>query len=356
MARDRIRRRVVINGKTQWITGNTEQEYAERLMKAMNKAALAQQLAKHEFKAYAEHWFEVFSKPNVSQTTAVTYERQMRHYIYPVFEGMFVEDIRTADVQQFFNSMGAGKYRITKASKLKVKNVLNMILEQAVEDGLLPRNLLTSRNLRVTGAASKVTPVYSVEQMRNIVAHIGDVKRQNDRHYIALQALHPLRLEEVLGLRWEDIDRENNIIHVRNTVTHPTRNQGVFEEKTKTDASRRRIQLVAHVKNYLMPGPAHAFVVGGKAPLSYGMMRQVCKRIQKDMSFEERITPRRFRTTVLTDIYDTTKDIKQAQRAAGHTTAAMTLQHYVQGREQVGDTAAPIASAYGLISDGIVTR
>lgn len=60
------------------------------------------------------------------------------------------------------------------------------------------------------------------------------------------------------------------------------------------------------------------------------------------------LSPRRFRTTVLTDLYDTTKDIKQAQTAAGHTTAAMTLKHYVKGRQEHTNTAAPIASVYGL--------
>lgn len=51
-------------------------------------------------------------------------------------------------------------------------------------------------------------------------------------------------------------------------------------------------------------------------------------------------------------IYDVTKDIKQAQAAAGHTTSAMTLKYYVKGRAGIKETAAPIASAYGLICDG----
>ena len=53
-----------------------------------------------------------------------------------------------------------------------------------------------------------------------------------------------------------------------------------------------------------------------------------------------------FRTPIVA--YDTTKDIKQAQIAAGHTTAAMTLKHYIKGRHQHINTASPIASAYGL--------
>ena len=40
--------------------------------------------------------------------------------------------------------------------------------------------------------------------------------------------------------------------------------------------------------------------------------------------------------------------IKIAQAAAEHTTAAMTLKHYVKGRDIIQRTAASIASAYGL--------
>ena len=78
----------------------------------------------------------------------------------------------------------------------------------------------------------------------------------------------------------------------------------------------------------------------------------MCERIRRDTGFEESIAPIRFRTTVLTDLYDATKDIKQAQAAAGHTTAAMTLKHYGKGRQERSNTALPIATAYGLNPDG----
>ena len=70
-------------------------------------------------------------------------------------------------------------------------------------------------------------------------------------------------------------------------------------------------------------------------------------RIQKDTGFEENVTPIRFRTTVLTDIYDQTKDVKAAQAAAGHTTSAMTLKHYVRGRETARKTVNAIDGIYG---------
>lgn len=45
--------------------------------------------------------------------------------------------------------------------KDKVKIVLNMILDAAVEDRLLDRNPLKSKRLKITGGAGKVTEPYT---------------------------------------------------------------------------------------------------------------------------------------------------------------------------------------------------
>ena len=74
---------------------------------------------------------------------------------------------------------------------------------------------------QITGKASQPTAPYTVEQMRFLVQHIGDIQDPMDRAYLAIQALHPLRLEEVLGLQGADIDPENGAIHICRAVTHP---------------------------------------------------------------------------------------------------------------------------------------
>lgn len=117
---------------------------------------------------------------------------------------------------------------------------------------------------------------------------------------------------------------------------------------TKTEGSERFLYLAPQVVRYLEVSVPEEFELGGKEPLSYSMMQRMCERIQKEIGFDEKITPRRFRTTVLTDLYDATKDVKQVQNAAGHTTAAMTFKHYIKGRGETQNTATPVANAYGL--------
>ena len=81
-------------------------------------------------------------------------------------------------------------------------------------------------------------------------------------------------------------------------------------------------------------------------PFSYQQVKRMCERVKADTGFDENITPIRFRTTVLTDIYEVTKDVKAAQAAAGHTTSTMTLERYVKGRGTSSQTAAAIDQLY----------
>ena len=108
------------------------------------------------------------------------------------------------------------------------------------------------------------------------------------------QALHPLRPEEILGLQWQDINFAEQTIRIERAVTHPNRN-ALLLKGTKTDTSRRMIDLVPQIIPYLTRSIEEHFVLGGDKPLSYTQTRKMCQRIQQDINCNEAITPRRFR-------------------------------------------------------------
>ena len=321
-------------------------DFLPETFSGMTPIAAPAKSSNHGFKDYATHWFEVFSKPTVEESTAITYKRQLDLYWFPAFGSKAVEDIAAADIQAVLNGMGD----VSKDTRKKAMLVLGMVLDQAVEDGFVNKNVSKSKTIKVTGKASKETEPYSVEQMQYLVAHIPDIKNPTDRAYLALAALHPLRPEEEFGLQYGDIDRENSKISIQRAVTYPDRNQPLIKG-TKTEHSVRVIDLAPQILQYLPDGEPGEYIFGGEKPLSYQQIRRMRMRIKKDIGFEDEIVPRRFRTTVLTDIYDVTKDIKQAQEAAGHTNASTTLKHYVKGRKQNFNTAAPVANRYGLTNE-----
>lgn len=78
--------------------------------------------------------------------TGLTYRQQLQYHILPLFKGRTIEKITTADVQTFFNQMGDD---VTTATKNKARSVLNMIFNQALDDGFITKNPLDSRSLRM---------------------------------------------------------------------------------------------------------------------------------------------------------------------------------------------------------------
>lgn len=333
----KISQSIMINGEKVWIRANSMQEFTNKVIHLMGSP---QQIGKHLFREYAWNWFETYSRPNVATATAITYERQLNLHLCPAFEDMAIEEITTDDVQRLFNGMTG-----TKATKDKARMVLNQIMDAAVEDKLIPQNPVKSRRLKIAGEASKTTPTYSVEQMQFLVQHIDDIRNPSDRAFLALLVLHPLRLEEVLGLRYEDIDTKSMEMHICRAVTQPKRNQPEIKE-TKTEASARTIGLSTLALPHLAGASTDGYLFGRDRPLSQMQVKRMLGRIKRDTGFDENITPRRFRTTVLTDLYDQTKDIKLTQTAAGHTTPTMTLKHYVKGRETSYQATAAVERAY----------
>ncbi len=102
----KITRTVTINGAKHWIRANTEQEYADKLLKLVGTQDTAQEHGNHLFSDYAMTWFETYSKPNIETVTATTYKRQLTRHLLPAFSGLTVEDITTDDVQRHDRGQG----------------------------------------------------------------------------------------------------------------------------------------------------------------------------------------------------------------------------------------------------------
>lgn len=341
-----IRRHVRINGTTVWITAKTEQEYMEKVVRLSGGNVMPVSKPKHPFGKYALTWLNVFSRPNVERVTSVSYEQQLKNYILPVLGEMNLEDITPADVQKIFNNMGK---RMKQESKNKVKIVLNQIFKMAMNDDIIAKNPLEAPSIRIKGEKSTPTVPYSVNEMRYMAEHLIDIQSGMDRAWLAISISLPLRPEEVLGLTWADVDEVNGVFHIRNTVTHPARNEPEFKTYTKTAASIRDLAVSEELLSCLpVRGKLNEFVIGGKTPLTYMQVRRMRERIQRDIRFDGSITPRRFRTTVATDISAQTHDLKLVQKMLGHSSPQMTLKHYDKGRSTTVDATDAIASCYGL--------
>ena len=169
------------------------------------------------FSAYAFQWLEVFAKPHLASTTYACYRQQLKKHILPAFPMRDIRSIETADIQLFFNE----RRYLHHESQRKLRNILNMIFAAAEDDHLIDHNPTHSPRLKLTNAQKTVRETLSVDAMADIQDVLPKLENDLDKRYLALQMSMALRPCEVLGLRWEDVDLPNGLLHIRRNVVHP---------------------------------------------------------------------------------------------------------------------------------------
>lgn len=336
-----------------WATGFSKQELlinAAQLLLDCGcvKDEWQDQTHKHRFRDYAQHWFDVFKKPTIRPLTAKNYEYQLRHHLYPAFGEMMVEDITPTDIQVHLNNC----QHLAKESQQKQINVLRMILDMAVEDGFISLNPSKSKKVHLTSQAHSEREPLTREEMLDAIRRIPCVINPLDRCFIAIQALHGMRPCEVLGLKWEDLDLEKGLIHIRRNVVHPTRNFPVTGD-TKTKLSKRSVAISQIALPYIQEAKmawhhAEDFVFGGETPLSYTQHRKLMYRINKQMGLKG-VTGYTFRHTIITDIYEITHDANIAAAVAGHSKTTTTMNRYAHARRDAAKQGIlAVDAAYNL--------
>ena len=224
-----------------WATGYTRQELLMNAAQLLLECGCVKdngqgRAHKHLFRDYAQHWFTVFKEPTVRPLTARNYAQQLKLYLYPTFGEMMVEDITPTDIQKHLNTC----QHLAKETQMRQLNVLRMIMDMAVEDGLITLNPVKSKKVHLTNQSRQERQPLTREEMMDAISRIPRVVKPLDRCFIAIQALHAMRPCEVLGLKWEDIDMEKGVLHIRRNVVHPTRNLPVVGD-TKTQLSKRAV-------------------------------------------------------------------------------------------------------------------
>ncbi|WP_338030820.1 site-specific integrase [Enterococcus crotali] len=145
-----------------------------------------------------------------------------------------------------------------------------------------------------------------------------------------------LRIGEISGLKWSDIDFEKDIIHVRRTVyrissTEKSKKTEVIMAEPKTKSSKRAIPLAKNLKNYLLDKKQVAtseYVICCKD--SFAEPRVISYRFKKSIE-QAKIRPIHFhvlRHTFATRCVERGIDIATLSKLLGHASIKLTLDTY----------------------------
>lgn len=218
------------------VYGRTEDEARAKL------AALQAQLAAGEtppprqtVAAFLAEWLDTV-RPTLFVRTAQQYESIIRVRLLPTLGGILLAALGPAEIQKAYGTL-AGAY--APSSLTSTHRLLCQALDMAVTWDRIPRN--PARRVRRRRTAPTERPALSAADQQRVVAAL--VGHPDEACWlVALTA--GLRIGELLGLRWADVDLEHGALRVRQQIQYVS-GEGKIVRPPKTRAGRRATRLSA---------------------------------------------------------------------------------------------------------------
>lgn len=256
----------------------------------------------------------------------------MNNHILPFFGKMPVNQISSDDIQRYINEKAASYTQKTIKEHI---NLIRPIFDSAVEDGIIAKNPCHSTRLKIIGNKSRKVLAYTEEefkQFESLLVKLTDTCQL----FLALSLYTGMRQGELFGLRWENIDLGEKLIHVTQAVAWPSQNQGVVKSP-KTDHGTRVIIIIPQLMEVLKSHQLDSGYVlrsenqDGDKPMTQQAVKCLKARIQTFAKSNHITVPfltHRARHTVVTFMNNAGADDVSITGIIGHSDVAFTKRQY----------------------------
>ena len=207
-------------------------------------------------------------KKGLKDNTFMTYKYSYEQFCRDDIGRLRVSKIKKSDIRRFYN-------RLVDERGLKINTVdsihtvLHQVLDLAVEDGYIRNNVSDNALKELKQARNIFTEkkkALTVLEQDLFVSFLEKCAMYNHWYPIFVLLLGTgLRVGEATGLRWEDVDFENNVINVNHTLVYYNHAVGgcYFAINTpKTKAGERDIPMLESVRNALEQEREYQKMVG----------------------------------------------------------------------------------------------
>jgi len=245
--------------KRKFIYGKTRQEVAKKLAELQNEILTDQRIEPSSItmKEWLEKWLWKYKKIEIRPTTLGSYEQQIRIHIDPELGHIKLKDLNSEYIQTFYNEKyEKGRYDksggLSAATLRKIHNIIYGALEKAVDEKLIPYNYC--KNTSLPKIIKKEVRAFNSEEQKKFIEAL---KNESLGTAFMVSLFAGLRRGEVLGLKWDNVDTENNIIRIRQAIVRSrVFNQiyktEIIEQDPKTKKGKRNIPLPEIVMELLI--------------------------------------------------------------------------------------------------------
>ena len=226
--------------------------------------------------SWMDQWLETYARPTVKLSTYCSYEMMTRVHVKPSLGDILLVKLDPVTLQEFFNQKYSngkttGEGGLSAQTLRNLRNLFHLALEQARKNGLIQTNLV--EGVRLPKEQKREMRVLSREEQRRLMLACRAMPEPASFGVI-FTLFTGLRMGEVCGLRWDNVDMERRQFLVCETRNRLPNHDDSIEASTsvctvsttKTDHSRRIVYLCDELYQELSRYQEIQFSIMGQYP------------------------------------------------------------------------------------------
>lgn len=340
-------KRFTVDGKRYSVYGHNVKECTENetLMREEIKAGLYTSNRNITLDSYFDEWEK--SRTGVIKDSSIKMNRsRYNNHIKSVLGETKLQKIEKREIVKLQQNLAQ---KLSASTTNSVIVLLKTVLNAAVDDEIIIKNPAASvKPLRMDDRPKASETIHRALTREEQQAFIQEAKQEWLYEFFCFSLCTGMRLNEIVALKWQDIDYINNVIHVTKTVSWK-QGGGITETSPKSETSKRDIPMNDTIKKVLqMQRKKMAMIYGeivarkmdsnifigsngSRAVASSTVafsINNVLKRLRQQGIEIERFTHHAFRDTFATRYIEEGGNMQTLQKILGHSSLAMTADLY----------------------------
>ncbi len=345
------------NGKQlrKCIYGATREEVAKRMTTALAEVQKGNALPdeKITLKAFVETWLEGTAKPRLRQSTFNRYETLMRLHVFPTLGRIPVGRFSPVQAQKHWSDLA--KAGLRARTIIQIRAILRTALNQAVRHGLASKN---AASLSDAPKPESFKPAFL--NPKEAEALLKAFEGHRIEPLITLALTTGMRIGEILGLTWSDIDLDGKHLTIKRQQQRVGKELIICDPKTERSArsipltdlaidalKRHQVWQVGWLREGIESGrvlSGRVFTNETGAPLENATVLRQFQRITKDAKFPH-MRLHDLRHSCATLLLSKGIHARVVMEILGHSTIAMTMNVYSHVVPEIAREAATAMDA-----------
>ena len=216
------------------------------------------------FAQYVEIWTKDYALKELAPSTYYRYKRMLETRITPYFGHYKLNKIKPTDIMRFYdlleddtqivrrknNNGKKTRKPLSQKTILEHHRLLSAMLHKAVYWQLIVSN--PAERVQPPKARKPKRRSYDDEQTKILLENLELLSSEDIKYKVAiiLTVFTGVRLGELMGLEWQDVDFKNGIISI-NRSSQYLADMGVFTKVPKTESSIREIAIPEFIVSLL---------------------------------------------------------------------------------------------------------